>query len=74
MVKYCSSSYLFLALAIFVALSIGLGLWEQIRLRHRHPGHFGRQGTRLLLTMLGLALISIAVFAVYIVVPQKGCY
>ena len=73
MVEHCSSPYVFLALTVIVALIIGLGLWEQLRVRLREANDDDRQGTRLLLALLAVALISIVIFAIYVADPQPGC-
>ena len=74
MVKQCLTPYLLLALAVIVVLFIGIGLWEQMRLRRAQTNRFDHQGARFLLTMLGVGLISIVIFAVYIAAPQAGCF
>lgn len=73
MVKLCESFYPFLIIAVIVALFLGLAVQQHLQLRRKRTNGLVRQSTRLLMSMLAVALLGIVIFVAYILGPQTGC-
>jgi type II secretory pathway pseudopilin PulG len=73
MTETCTSLYPIVALAVVIILLAGFAIRERRQVGRNRNSEFDRHGRVLLLALLGVGLVSMAIFVFYLVGPQMHC-